>query len=465
MMIEFINIRLLHFSESRLSLKIGRGEIVGLAGPNGAGKSSLLRFLACLDPAYSVQQEIEQQMFMHYEEHIRPAMVFQHAADNLIFTALRDDVRFGLKNIGAEWDEAGFRELTGLFRLDGRADLPFTDLSSGERERAAFASIFSQKPDLLLLDEVLSSEPEAEASAILSAVFHRARDLGMTVIFASHEPGLLGLCDRVIRLDRGTVVPEPPEIHSPGKRPFQMLLEKHGITHGKVSRIPALPELQLTAYETEDSAPECLCLDSVYYAVGGKSIFTDLSLSFLEGALYHLTGPSGAGKSTLLMLMAGLLRANSGEIRVFGKPFPRAGSGGWSLIGKVKHQDYLNSVRKQVGYAGQHPDRQLFRSTVFEDIAFAPYNFGVRGEALHAAQVKALYRMGIDESYWQRSPLQLSTGEQRKTAIAGVIAAEPGILLLDDPYAELDQQGITALEQVISDHLDQGRTVVIAEGF
>ena len=109
----------------------------------------------------------------------------------------------------------------------------------------------------------------------------------------------------------------------------------------------------------------------------------------------------------------------------------------------------------------QHADRQLFSSTIWEDAGLAPQNFGISGDQLDECRKDALSAVGLREDLWQRSPLQLSIGERKKAALAGVIAAAPDILLLDDPFAEMDENGISAVCRLILDYISRGKTVVV----
>lgn len=464
-MIEIKNVRLNHFPESSLSLSVNRGEIVGIAGPNGSGKTTLLRYLAGIEPAGITVNGAEQQHFFQPEKNLPAAIVFQHAEDNLIFSTLREDIRFGLRCQGKKLNDRDLQDILSLCDLRGYEDRPYGEMSGSELERAALASILSQKPELLLLDEVFSARSGPSAVRVLEKVLRHARAAGTTVILASHAPELLRLCGKVLRIEKGSVLSDALNASEEYSHtvPFEELLSKSMCTK-TMERVLSDSGLLLTEYVQEPTEKVCLQLDEVSYAHPARNLFDSLSCLFRKGALYHLTGPSGSGKSTFLQIMAGLLYVSSGEVRVFDQLFPHSGKDGWGKIGKVHHQSYLNELRRRIGFAGQHADRQLFCKTVWDDVGFAPRNFCFDGGALKDMQTKALNRMGIHESLWDRPSMQLSIGEQRKAALAGVLAADPQILLLDTPYAELDQDGINALNRVILDHLSAGGTVVIAEG-
>ena len=463
-MIELSNVRLNHFPKSSLNLSIRKGEIVGISGPSGAGKSTLLRYLAGLEGAVVTENGLEKSAYFCPDSGIHVGMVFQHEEDNLIFSTLREDVRFGLRSLGRNMTENVFQQKLAENGLEGCGDRSYTEMSSGELERAALVSICSQQLELLLLDEVLSSHPARTAREILTKVIRQVKDDGSTVILVTHDPELLKLCDKQYYMDQGNVLSEIPEWHEPEALPdpFETLLAASKCSKLEEWQLPGPEPLRLTEY-TGASGVICLRLDDVCYAHSDRDNFTNLSCLLRNGGLYHLTGSLGSGKSTLLKIMAGLLYADSGEVRVFDQPFPNSGKKGWDKIGRVNHQAYLNEIRRHIGYMGHNAEKQLFRETVFEDVGYAPQNFGLSGEALKAAQVKALYNMGIDESNWQRSSRKLSGGEQRRVALAGIIAVDPDILLLDDPYSELDRNGIELLNRVILDRLEAGKTVVIAE--
>ncbi len=169
------------------------------------------------------------------------------------------------------------------------------------------------------------------------------------------------------------------------------------------------------------------------YIYGENSVYerkalNDVSLTINEGEFIGIIGHTGSGKSTLIQHLNGLLKATSGDILYHGSSIY---SQGFSM----------KNLRGKVGLVFQYPEYQLFETTVLRDVAFGPKNQGLgEEEAMKKAQ-EALLMAGISESFWQMSPFELSGGQKRRVAIAGVLAMEPEILILDEPTAGLDPSG------------------------
>ena len=188
------------------------------------------------------------------------------------------------------------------------------------------------------------------------------------------------------------------------------------------------------------------------YSIGTpfeRSAVKDMNLSVCRGELLGLIGHTGSGKSTLIQHLNGLLKPTAGRILLEGKDI-------WAEPKKIRN------VRFRVGLVFQYPEYQLFEETVYKDIAFGPTNMGLKGEELDRRIREAARFAGLDESLLQKSPFELSGGQKRRVAIAGVIAMEPEVLVLDEPSAGLDPQGREELLAHISAyHRERGNTVVL----
>ncbi|WP_100487358.1 energy-coupling factor transporter ATPase [Sporolactobacillus pectinivorans] len=180
-----------------------------------------------------------------------------------------------------------------------------------------------------------------------------------------------------------------------------------------------------------------------------KMALKDLSLSVEPGDFIGIIGHTGSGKSTLIRHMNGLLRPDQGEVLVDGENI-------W------KHPANIQSIRFKVGLVFQYPESQIFEDTVLKDIIYGPKNMGLSDqEALDKARA-AIDLVGLDESYLERNPFQLSGGELRRVAIAGVMAMEPSVLVLDEPTAGLDPEGRKRIfDQIENYRLRTGRAVII----
>ncbi len=161
-----------------------------------------------------------------------------------------------------------------------------------------------------------------------------------------------------------------------------------------------------------------------------QRVLFDIDLAIKEGSCTALVGHTGSGKSTLLQHLNALLKPTSGTVTI-----------GDRVITAETNNKNLKPIRQKVGIVFQFPEAQLFEETVERDIAFGPKNFGVPEEEANRLAAKTLEMVGLDESYLQRSPFDLSGGQMRRVAIAGVLAMEPEVLVLDEPTAGLDPQG------------------------
>ena len=154
----------------------------------------------------------------------------------------------------------------------------------------------------------------------------------------------------------------------------------------------------------------------------------DVNLSVRPGEILTLIGPNGSGKSTLIQHLNGLLRATSGAIYYDGE--------------NIYQEGYdMRTLRSKVGLVFQYPEHQLFEVDVFSDVCFGPKNLGLSKEEVEERAKKALTQVGLDESYYKKSPFELSGGQKRRVAIAGILAMHPQVLILDEPTAGLDPKG------------------------
>lgn len=177
----------------------------------------------------------------------------------------------------------------------------------------------------------------------------------------------------------------------------------------------------------------------------------DVSLEMPEGKITSIIGHTGSGKSTLIQTLNGLLIPTSGEVHV----------GDFVVTNKKKKNKKIKELRKSLAIVFQFPEYQLFEETVEKDVAFGLKNYGVKEpEAIKLAH-KALEEVGIDKSFYKRSPFELSGGEKRRVAIAGIIALNPDILVLDEPTAGLDPRGSKIILNLIKKFNKEGKTIIL----
>ena len=181
-----------------------------------------------------------------------------------------------------------------------------------------------------------------------------------------------------------------------------------------------------------------------------SSALSDVSLTIEDGSYTAVIGHTGSGKSTILQLLNGLLVPTDGEVRVFD-----------TLITSTSVNKEIRQIRKQVGLVFQFAENQIFEETVLKDVAFGPQNFGVSREEAETIAREKLALVGIDESLFERSPFELSGGQMRRVAIAGILAMEPRILVLDEPTAGLDPIGRKELMNLFKKLHQDGITIVL----
>lgn len=177
----------------------------------------------------------------------------------------------------------------------------------------------------------------------------------------------------------------------------------------------------------------------------------DINLAIKDGSYSAIVGHTGSGKSTLLQHLNALVKPTKGTVTI-----------GDRVITPETDNKNLKPIRKKVGIVFQFPEAQLFEETAAKDIAFGPKNFGASEEEGRKLAEEMLGLVGLDESYLDRSPFELSGGQMRRVAIAGVLAMEPEVLVLDEPTAGLDPQGRKEMMEMFQHlHEDRGMTIVL----
>lgn len=482
-----------------ISFEIERGEFVGIIGANGAGKSSLSQALLGLIPqfykgAYGGSVEIDgldsakTPLGMLCK---KAGLVFQNPFSQLSGAkdTVFDEVAYGLQNLGIPREEILRRVEEVLHTLDiwdFRERNPF-DLSGGQLQRVAIASILAMRPELLILDEPTSQLDPAGSEEVFRTV-EKLRHSGITILMIEQKlEKLAEYCGRLLLLSEGRLIAfdrterilTRPDLGNYGVLPpfpvrFAM---SHGLctTEGACPlTLPALyrqipPERQDTlraALEyTLRSAPSGSSADAPLTGAGDTAApaaeplfrIQDLDFSYTEGVpvLRNLSlrldrrptaiiGQNGAGKTTLARLIKGLLRPERGQLLFHGEDISRKTVA--ELAGKI-------------GYVFQNPDDQIFRSSVLEEVLFGPLNIGIsREDAVQKAR-EALRLVGLAEAE-EKNPYDLDLSERKRIAIASVLAMEPELLILDEPTIAQDERGKEILRRILAEESAKGRLIL-----
>ncbi len=179
-----------------------------------------------------------------------------------------------------------------------------------------------------------------------------------------------------------------------------------------------------------------------------KDAVTDVSFSALENQIIGIIGHTGSGKSTLVQHLNGLLKATKGSVLFCGKDI-------WENPREIK------KIRSQIGLVFQYPEYQLFADTVFEDIAFGPENMGIENDSVNETVLSAAAQVKIPEEYLKKSPFDLSGGEKRRVAIAGILAMKPKVIVFDEPTAGLDPKGREIIIKIIREYKENNNATIL----
>ena len=185
-----------------------------------------------------------------------------------------------------------------------------------------------------------------------------------------------------------------------------------------------------------------------------KKVLKNIDLQFDKSEIVFIMGHTGSGKSTLVQHINGLLVSNEGnvEIEINNEKF---------VLSKSNKEKNINNLRKEIGMVFQFPEYQLFETSVLKDVMFGPYNFFKDEEKAQDMAKKALNKMGVKESYYEKSPFDLSGGEKRKVAVAGVLASNPSVLVMDEPTSSLDPIATREMMGLITSLKEEGKLIIV----
>jgi energy-coupling factor transport system ATP-binding protein len=495
-----------------IDLSIEPGEYVVLVGHNGSGKSTLAKHLNAL--LLPTQGEVWVKGWNTRERaHLREirstvGMVFQQPDNQIVATIVEEDVAFGPENLGLPRAEIRRRVDWSLEQV---AMQPFRHraphlLSGGQKQRICIAGVLAMQPEVLVLDEATAMlDPQGRKEA-LDIAWRLNKEQGVTIVAATHFMREAIHADRLIILDEGRIA-----LQGPPRELFQQIdrLRALHLDAPHVSelaqalhrRFPAFPANLLTPQEIADAVIGCcerreeererqgwgearrggneeeketpisnlqssispspslplsplLSLHHVaHYYMRGTPLqvkaLEDITIEVFPGEIVGLIGHTGSGKSTAIQHFNGLLRAHEGKVTVLGQDLNDPAVD-------------LRTVRRTVGLIFQMPEAQLFEQYVGDDIAYGPRKQGLSREEVRARVQRAMDAVGLPfAEFKDRITFGLSGGQMRRVAIAGVLALEPQVLVLDEPSAGLDPQARRQLMRHILDLRSRGVTLVI----
>ena len=434
-----------------VDLTIKKGEFIALLGRNGSGKTTFSKQLnAILRPSegtVTVDEMGTKDADKLYEIRQRVGMVFQNPDNQMVAASVEEEVAFGPENLGMESDTivARVKQALEQVRMWKRRKTAPNHLSGGQKQRIAIAGILAMHPDYIVLDEPTAMLDPKGRKEVMEALQRLNQEQEMTVILITHDMEEAALASRVILLADGQMRFDgrPEKFFGADAFLAEMGMEAP-LSYRVQQAMGSAANLQSGAGEKRDKCKidaldkfekdkDLLSLQHVSYIYSPgtayeKVALDDVNLSLGKGEIVGLAGHTGSGKSTMIQLLNGLLKPTSGTVTFEGKDIHAKGYSG-------------NYLRSKVGMVFQYPEHQMICDTVWEDVAFGPSKQGLTGEACETCVEEALRFVDLPEKYYQASPLQLSGGQKRRVAIAGVLAMHPEYIILDEPAAGLDAAG------------------------
>ena len=457
-----------------VTLEVCRGERVCVLGANGSGKSTLASVICGLLAPDEGDVELAghavctggvPDLAAYRDARRQLGLVFQNPDDQIVTSVVADDVAFGPENLGVPRAQISVRVARELRRvaMEKYAHADPSRLSGGQRQRVCIAGALAMEPAVLVLDEP-SSLLDVRGRAAIMRVMGRLAAAGATLVHVTHFMDEALAADRVVVMQHGHVALEgtPDEVFAAKnaqviealglEMPFEarlaVALRQAGAAGGAIAApgAPSDEKPAACAACAHTAEPLAILARDLGFSYGpGAQALDGVSLEVPVHATTAIVGQTGSGKSTLLRLLCGLEAADAGSLTVCG------------INAATKRG--RRQVRRAVGYVMQHPERQLFAQTVAEDVAFGPRNQGLSAAEVEGRVAHALDLVGLADRR-DASPFELSGGQQRLAAIAGVLAMEPELLVLDEPTAGLDPRGRARLRALMADLAAHGVTLL-----
>jgi len=494
---------------NHVSFHIKKGSHVALLGRNGSGKSTIARLINGLlvpdEGSVLVDGMDTTDSLDIFEIRRICGMVFQNPDNQLIGATVADDIAFGPCNLELPIDEVNRRvdealQKAGLSDLRDRAP---HHLSGGQKQKLAIASILAMEPECIILDEATSMLDPMSRRSVMELILELKEKSDISIVQITHHMEEAVLADYIYVISDGRISLEgtPAEVFDQFERVHaeglsvpthieiaRRIADRTGMPYrpeeifsfdGAVSFVrgvvASLSPLKGSTDDQDSSAVPFSCepivTESRSFGDGSQEIdresvieisnlsfsytsdtgepvkaLDDISLSVSKGEILGILGHTGSGKSTLIQHINGIIPSKKGTVVVLGRD--------------LSDRKTVRDIRRHVGLLFQYPEDQLFEETVALDIAFAPKQLNRTPEQVERAVLGAAKRLGVD-AILHRSPFELSGGQRRRVAIAGVLAAEPDIIMMDEPAAGLDPSGRDELFADLMTLVDEGATLLI----
>ena len=476
-----------------LSLEIEKGSYTAILGANGSGKSTLAKLIDILEVPDSGRVVVfgkdtsDDSVFWQIRENT--ACVFQNPDNQIVGTIVEEDVAFGPENLGIKLPELRERvdqamKDAGIYELRLREA---SGLSGGQKQKLAIAGALAMRPQTLILDEATAMLDPRSRDEFLAVCEDMRLKKGLTLITITHDMSEAMRCGRIIVMSKGSKAAEGTPAHIFADIP----VEKYGLRRPVAVKFAyEIARLAGVTLTEEDLAGETRLIEKLAKilsakdlavpadinsgntksAAGGrrkimsvKDLFStydggktfalrNVSLDVYEGEILGIVGESGCGKTTLISHMNSIMKPSSGEIEIY----PEDGT---TLYCSRKKD--VKKIRQTVGLVFQYPEYQLFEETVYKDICYGLRKMDLSADEQKERAVNAALSVGLEKDVLRRNPFELSGGQKRRAAMAGVLAMRPKILVLDEPASGLDPVGREEMFALINSLRAEGTTVII----
>lgn len=479
-----------------VSLDVEKGQFVAILGRNGSGKSTLAKHINAL--LFPSEGEVIVDGMDTEDGELRlkirqtAGMVFQNPDNQIVGNLVEEDIAFGPENLGIPtadiWnrvDEA--LDKTGMEAFRNQSP---NHLSGGQKQRVAIAGVLAMHPKCIIFDESTAMLDPQGRRNIIDVARGLQQEYGITILLITHHMDEVLAADHVFVMKDGRIMGQgtPMEIFAQHK-----LLEECGlrlpvlyqyldfleqeqiidaVAYRNIHNVEDLitemtrryqkEQADLTEFpndligeiQVERNAGEGILLNHVSYVYNKgfadeRTALKDVNLHITKGEFVAVIGHTGSGKSTLMQHLNGLYTATEGTVYYNGQDI-------------ADHDFSIKQLRQKVGLVFQYPEYQLFAETVEKDVCFGPENMDISKVEAQKRAYEAIEAVGLPDTIYDCSPLQLSGGQKRRAAIAGILAMQPDYLVLDEPTAGLDPYSAEKLLEMLKDlQVRQGIAIIL----
>ncbi|PKM78049.1 MAG: ABC transporter [Firmicutes bacterium HGW-Firmicutes-15] len=469
-------------SLDKINLEIPEGQFVLVVGGSGSGKSSLLRAIAGLIPdfyggSYGGAVYLDNINLRQLDRRNivnRVGMVFQDPESQLVMSSVEQEIVFGMENLGLpnHLMKRRLMEVTSALGLSNHLNIFIPELSGGQKQKVALASVLAMQPEILILDEPTSQLDPVASEEILSIVKRLNEENGITVILVEQRlERCFHLADRILVMDKGQIVldqnaPETvanwalknnspfvpplaklfasvqyPEIPTTVKQGREILKPYYQLCKSSAGFLSA-PNKKVEIMEINKDQPMVEIKNLWFTYANGKEVLKNISIQLKPGDFTIIMGGNGAGKTTLIKNINGLLKPGRGVVQFQGKDTKKLS---------------VEELAPDVAYLAQDPNDYLFLPTVREELAFTLTNLNLADNGISQETLARLKMSSFEEV----NPRDLSTGERQRVALASVLVTRPKLLLLDEPTRGLDYQLKQELGNLLVQLQAEGTTIMV----